>query len=427
MERIKIAICGRTNVGKSTLFNALLGKRKAVVDDTPGVTRDLNYGVCQFFGKEFLLVDTGGLDAYRDGISKLAREFSKRAISESDVLIFVMDLSQGLTHSDKEFLNEIRRYQKPIFYVLNKADKGKEKFYEFFELGVDKFYLVSAKKKEGLRNLMRDVSELTKSTEKEEIPEKETTRVAIIGRPNVGKSLLLNRMAGYMRAIVSDIPGTTRDSIDTLIELPTNRYLVIDTAGLRRKSRVDTKLEAYSITRSTKAIEESDVVFLVIDGKEGVTAQDKRLASLVERKGKGIVIVVNKWDLVENREPVSKKIKEDLSFISYAPFAFVSALTGKRVHHLFELAKAVKESGETKIPTHKVTRFLREAISSNKISPDVKLYYCTQIGILPPTFLLFMNRDENEIKESYKRYIVNSLRKLYDFFGNPIRIVIKKR
>lgn len=430
-----IAIVGRPNVGKSTLFNRLTKTRDAIVHDMPGVTRDRNYGDVDWYGKVFTLIDTGGFEPVaEDRILVQMREQAQLAIEEADAILFIMDGKEGLTPSDEAVADILRSVKKPVFYVVNKIDgeSQEENAYEFYRLGIDKLYTIAAEHKRGLDDLMRDV--LADFPEKEEIEEGDRVRVSIIGRPNVGKSSLINRLLGTERLLVSDVPGTTRDSIDTLLEKGDKKYLLVDTAGIRRKSKVSERLEKYTIVKALTSIERSDVVVLLIDASEGVTEQDVKVAGYAHEKGRACVIAVNKWDLIEkDNSSVGKfvdQIRIKLKYLDYALIIFISALTGQRAAKVLQLVDEVFIQYRKRVPTGELNRVIEEAEKRHH-PPSyqgnyVKFYYTAQVSVSPPTFVLFTNHPRG-IHFSYERYLENQIRGAFGFEGTPIRLYFKER
>ncbi len=431
-----VAIVGRPNVGKSTLFNRIAGGRKAIVFNEPGVTRDRNYVDVDWGDVQFTLIDTGGFEPVsKDRIYVQMREQCELAIEEADAILFVMDGRQGLTPSDKEITNLLRRQEKPVFYVVNKIDgpQHEEKVYEFHGLGVESLYSISAEERYGVEDLIDEVvRHLPKSEQGPE--DEEGTRVSVIGRPNVGKSSLINRLLGYKRVLVDEVPGTTRDAIDTAIVKDGRRYMLIDTAGIRRKSRISLKLEKYSIVEALRTIDRSDVVLLMLDSTEGVTDQDARIGGFIHEKGKGCILVVNKWDLIEKDsktlEDVEEKVYENLKYLSYAPILFISALTGQRVGKILDLVDQVAEQTRKRIPTGSLNRHFGQWIE--RVQPPlyrsrrIKLNYITQVSTAPPTFVIHTNFPQG-IHFSYERYLINQMREAFSFEGVPIRLYFRKK
>lgn len=431
-----VAIIGRPNAGKSTLFNKLSGRREAIVFGEPGVTRDLNYSDVEEGGKAFVLIDTGGFPAKTaDTILKQVRERTQLAIEEADVIVLLFDGRVGPTYEDEVLVEMLRPVKKPVIYAVNKIDtkRQEEGYAEFYSLGIKSLIPVSAETGQGLNDLADEiVAKLPVWEVKEE--EEERIRVAIVGRPNVGKSSILNRLIGKQRALVSDVPGTTRDPVDAPFDFDGKRYLFIDTAGIRRKSKVSLTVESFSVMEAIKTLERCDVAVLVIDGKDGVTMQDEKIAGLMEDRKRPAIIAVNKWDVVEKDAKTAdyaiKTIREKLPFISYAPVLFISALTGQRVERIFRAVNEVYEKSKVKLQTRALNKFLGDALSEN--SPpsyrgkEVKLYYITQTGTKPPSFTVFVNHAEG-VKEPYRRYLVNRLREAFGLENVPMRLHIKKR
>ncbi|MCC6790491.1 MAG: ribosome biogenesis GTPase Der [Thermomicrobiales bacterium] len=441
MTRPIVAIVGRPNVGKSTLFNRLVGERRAIVEDQPGTTRDRVYGVSDWGGIEFTVVDTAGLQDVDETlletnaeIARFTREQARTAIDEADVIVFMVDTKTGVTAGDHEVADLLRRTDKPTILVANKADSAqrRELALEFYELGLGEPIAVSSYHGGGTGDLLDKVVE--NLPEFEEVPETEGPRIAIVGRPNVGKSRLLNALMGQERSIVSDVPGTTRDSVDTQLVWAGQPLTLIDTAGIRRRGRIDHGIEQFSVLRSMRAIDRSDVVLLVIDATESFTAQDLHIAGYVEEQKKGMVVVVNKWDLIEKdsstMEEYRAKAKEALDFMPYAPLTFISAKFGQRVQQVLELALTVVEERSKRVPTAALNKLLRDAVANHpppsKPGKWVKFYYVTQADVSPPTFIFFVN-DPSQIHFSYRRYLENLLREQFGFTGNPMRLSFRGR
>ena len=431
-----VAIVGRPNVGKSTLFNRLLGRRKAIATDERGVTRDLNFEDVEEKGIPFTLVDTGGFEPKAEGfIMKKVREQSSVAIEDAELIVFLMDAREGATHDDKEIVDILRKSGKPVLYAVNKVESKKlaDDMADFHALGLKELFTVSAEHGEGVYELLDAIlSHLPKPEEGTE--DEEGLRVALVGRPNAGKSSILNKFLNKERSIVSDIPGTTRDSVDTPFEYESIKYTFIDTAGIRKKNRVSRKVETYCVMEAVRSIDRCHVACLVIDGKDGVKAQDERIAGIIERRGKGCVIVVNKWDIVEKDTHTTVKfteaIFERIPFLSYAPVVFVSALTGKRLPNILEAVQIVVGQLNSRTTTNALNKVF-EGIKARNPPPlhmgrQVKLYYITQTGVRPPTFVVFSNRPEG-LPESYRRYVVNRLRELLDIENVCIRLYFRKR
>jgi GTP-binding protein len=431
-----IAIVGRPNVGKSTLFNRILGGRKAIVWNEPGVTRDRNYADAEWDGKGFILIDTGGFEPIsKDRIFVQMREQCELAMEEADIILFVMDGKEGLMPSDREIADILRRLNKPVFYLINKIDspKDEDKIFEFYELGIEKIYPISAEHRRGLDELMEEVSHFLLEGEEEESNEW-ITRVAVLGRPNVGKSSLINRILGYKRVIVDEAPGTTRDAIDTHFKRDGKHYVLIDTAGIRRKSRISLRLEKYSIMEALRTLDRCDVALLLLDPREGVTDQDARIGGFIHEKGKGCILLVNKWDLIEKDSHTAneyrRRIYDELKYLSYAPILFISALTGQRVMKVLDMVDHVAEQAKKRIPTSQLNRSLAEWVErtpppSYQTHP-VKLNYITQVKVKPPTFVISTNFPEG-IHFSYERYLMNQIREAFGFEGVPIRLLFKKK
>jgi GTP-binding protein len=436
-----VAIVGRPNVGKSTLFNRLVGERRAIVQDEPGTTRDRVYGTSDWGGIEFTVVDTGGLIDDQEiatsssaEIARHTKEQATSAIDEADVIVFVVDAKAGVTAGDHEVAELLRRADKPTVLAANKADslERRDNAVEFFELGLGEPIAISAYHGSGTGDMLDRIVEGLPDAEVEE--ETEGPRIAIAGRPNVGKSRLLNALLGQERAIVSDVPGTTRDSLDTQLTWAGQPMTLIDTAGIRRRGRVEQGIERFSVLRSMRAIDRSDVVVLVIDATEGFTAQDLHIAGYVEDQKKGMVLVVNKWDLVEKdgrtMDEYRAKAQESLSFMPFVPLVFISAKFGQRVHQVLETALIVVGEREKRISTAGLNKLLREAVASHppasKPGKWLKFYYATQADVAPPTFVFFCN-DPDHIHFSYRRYLENKIRDEWGFVGTPIRMSFRSR
>ncbi len=437
MARPLIAIVGRPNVGKSMLFNRLAGKRLSIVEDTPGVTRDRLYAECEWRGRKFDMVDTGGIEPRTDSeILTFMREQAQIAIGAATVIVLVTDIRTGVTAADKDVANMLLRSKKPVVLAVNKADSTgavDPAVYEFYSLGLGDPIPVSAIHGHGTGDMLDACFEyFPPEGEKEE--EDDRIKVAVIGKPNVGKSSLINRILGEKRVIVSDVAGTTRDAVDSLYENEHGRYLLIDTAGIRRKSRVDERVEKFSVLRAQMAIERADVCLILIDGRDGVTEQDTKIAGLAHEAGKASIIVVNKWDLVEKEtgtmEKMRKEIMRDLSFMSYAPILFISALTGQRTDRIFELINFVNDQSSMRISTGMLNSVLADAQARVQPPTDkgrrLKIYYMTQTGVKPPCFVIFCNSREL-FHFSYQRYIENQIRAVFGLEGTPVRIVIRQK
>ena len=437
MARPLVAIVGRPNVGKSMLFNRLVGQRLSIVEDTPGVTRDRLYAECEWCGRKFDIVDTGGIEPMTDSeILLFMREQAQIAINAADVIVLVTDIRTGVTAADKDVANMLLRSRKPVVLAVNKADStGAEDpaLYEFYSLGLGDPIAVSAVHGPGTGDLLDEcVRYFPEAEEEDEAPD--YVKVAVIGKPNVGKSSLINRILGEKRLIVSNVAGTTRDAVDTLFENETGKFMFIDTAGIRRKSKVDERIEKFSVMRAQLAIERADVCLIMIDARDGVTEQDTKIAGLAHEAGKASIIVVNKWDLVDKEtgtmEKMRKDIMRDLSFMSYAPIVFISAMTGQRTDRLFELINFANDQSHMRITTGMLNNVLADAQARVQPPTDkgrrLKIYYMTQTGICPPNFVIFCNSREL-FHFSYQRYIENQIRAVFGLEGTPIRIVIRQK
>ena len=438
MSRPLVAIVGRPNVGKSMLFNRLVGKRLSIVEDTPGVTRDRLYAECEWCGRKFDMVDTGGIEPSTDSeILLFMREQAQIAINAADVIVLVTDIRTGVTAADKDVANMLLRSKKPVILAVNKADSTgpmeDPAVYEFYELGLGDPISVSAVHGHGTGELLDACVALFPPQEEEE-EDDDSIKVAVIGKPNVGKSSLINCILGEKRVIVSDMAGTTRDAVDTPFENEKGKYVFIDTAGIRRKSKVDERVEKFSVMRAQLAIERADVCVIMIDARDGVTDQDTKIAGLAHEAGKASIVVVNKWDLVEKEtgtmEKMRKDVMRDLSFMSYAPVLFISAMTGQRTERLFELINYVNEQSNLRISTGMLNDVLADAQARVQPPTDkgrrLKIYYMTQTGVKPPNFVIFCNSREL-FHFSYQRYIENQIRSVFGLEGTPIRIVIRQK
>ncbi|MFN8660853.1 MAG: ribosome biogenesis GTPase Der [Thermomicrobiales bacterium] len=436
-----VAIVGRPNVGKSTLFNRLIGERRAIVEDEPGTTRDRVYGTTDWGGVEFTIIDTGGLQDDQelvgeptDVLARHTRDQAHAAIAEADVIVFMVDGKAGMNAGDHEVAEILRRADKPTILVANKAESAdrRDAVYEFYELGLGDPLAISSYHGTGTGDLLDRIVEALPAVEEDE--EIEGPAIAIVGRPNVGKSRLLNALIGQERSIVSDIPGTTRDSLDTVLEWAGQPVTLIDTAGIRRRGRIDRGIEQYSVLRSMRAIDRADVVLLVIDATEGFTAQDLHIAGYVAEQKKGIVVVVNKWDLVEKDSSTMDEFREEarrqLDFMPYAPLVFVSAKFGQRVHQVLDTALAVVSERHKRVPTAALNKMLKEAVAAHpppsKPGKWLKFYYATQADISPPTFIIFVN-DPTQIHFTYRRFLENQLRDAFGFTGTAIRLSFRGR
>lgn len=438
MAKPVVAIVGRPNVGKSTLFNKLIGARLSIVDDTPGVTRDRIYGDCEWLNHKFLLVDTGGIEPRSDDvILSQMRSQAQIAIDTADVIIFVCDLKTGIVASDEEVAAMLLKSNKPLVLCVNKCDSIGEpepEFYEFYNLGLGDPIAVSSVHGHGTGDLLDEVIRYFPEQDDETDDDDEVIHVAIIGKPNVGKSSLVNKISGTNRAIVSDIAGTTRDTTDTFIENSYGKFNFIDTAGLRRKSRVNDDIEKYSIIRARMAVERANVCVIMIDATEGFTEQDSKVAGIAMEQGKACIIVVNKWDAVEKDSNTMKEFREklavDFSFISYAPILFISAKTGQRIDKLYEMITFVHSQNSMRVSTGKLNEVLATATARVQPPTDkgrrLKIYYMTQASTRPPTFVFFVNRADL-FHFSYQRYLENQLRDIFGLDGTPVRFIIRER
>ena len=437
MGKAILAIVGRPNVGKSTLFNTLAGEKISIVEDHPGVTRDRIYADVTWLNHSFSMIDTGGIEMdSKDKMLKHMRERADSAIDTADVILFLVDVRQGLVDADFKVADMLRKSGKPVILVVNKVDNF-EKYmpdvYEFYNLGIGDPHPISAASKLGIGDMLDAVMELF-DLEKIEEEEDDRPKIAIVGKPNAGKSSLINNLLGENRVIVSDVAGTTRDAIDTEIVYNGTEYVFIDTAGLRRKSKIKENIERYSIIRTVAAIERSDVVILMIDATEGVSEQDAKIAGIAHDRGRGLIIAVNKWDAIEKDnhtvKEYTKKVRDILSFVPYAEIIFISALTGQRTKKIFDLLETVIENHAMRIQTGVLNEILMEAVALQQPPSDkgkrLKLFYMTQVSTKPPTFVLFVNKKEL-MHFSYQRYIENRIRDTFGFMGTPIRIFIRER
>lgn len=437
MSKPIVAIVGRPNVGKSTLFNALAGEKISIVKDTPGVTRDRIYADVNWLSHTFTLIDTGGIEPEsKDIILSQMREQAQIAIDTADVIIFITDVRQGLVDSDSKVADMLRRSKKPVILVVNKVDNFEKHLldtYEFYNLGIGEPVPISASGKLGLGDMLDEVvshfdPEMTDESE-DDIP-----KIAVIGKPNVGKSSIVNKLLGENRVIVSDIAGTTRDAIDTVIEHNGKEYTFIDTAGLRRKSKVKEELERYSIIRTVTAVDRADMAILVIDAVEGVTEQDAKIVGIAHDRGKGIIIAVNKWDAIEKDDKTiykfTNRVRETLSFIPYAEILFISAETGQRLGRLFDTIDMVLENQTMRVQTGVLNEIMTEAVALQQPPSDkgkrLKLFYITQVSVKPPTFVIFVN-DKELMHFSYTRYLENRIRDTFGFRGTSLKFIIRER
>ena len=436
MSKPVVAIVGRPNVGKSTFFNYIVGKRISIVEDEPGVTRDRIYSESTWRGRTFTLIDTGGIEPEsEDVILSQMREQANIAMDIADVIVFITDIKQGVTAADKDIALMLKKSKKPVILVCNKADnygKMSEDIYEFYNLGLGDPHPISSVNAIGIGDALDIIcDELPEAKEDEE---EDVIKVAIIGKPNVGKSSLVNKILGENRVIVSDIAGTTRDAIDSKYENEFGKYVFIDTAGIRRKSKVEERIEKFSVMRSLLAVERADVCLLMIDANEGVTEQDKKIAGEAHEAGKGVIIVINKWDEYEKDTNTTEKYKKivysELAYLSYAPIIFISAKTGQRVHKLFEMINMVASQNAMRVSTSVLNQVLNEAIAIVQPPTDkgkrLKIYYMTQASTKPPTFVVFVN-DKKLFHFSYERYLVNQIRKEFGLTGTPVRMITRER
>ncbi|MDO4621661.1 MAG: ribosome biogenesis GTPase Der [Eubacteriales bacterium] len=437
MSKPIVAIVGRPNVGKSTLFNSLAGERISIVKDTPGVTRDRIYADVTWLTKQFTIIDTGGIEPdSSDIILSQMREQAMIAMETADVIIFLTDVRQGLVDADMQVATMLRKSKKPVVLAVNKVDNYKQQsmeVYEFYNLGLGDPYPVSAEGKQGMGDLLDAVIAHFPDRSGEE-EEDENPKIAVVGKPNVGKSSIINKLLGNNRVIVSNIAGTTRDAIDTTIKRNGKEYTFIDTAGLRRKSKIKEDLERYSIIRTVSAVERCDVAVIVIDAEEGITEQDAKIAGIAHNQGKGLIVAVNKWDAVEKNDKTMKefteKVRGTLSFAYYAEIIFISALTGQRLPKLFETVDEILESRNQRIATGVLNEILTEAVAMQQPPSDkgkrLKIYYMTQVAVEPPTFVIFVN-DKKLMHFSYQRYIENRIRDAFGFKGTAIHFIIRER
>ena len=437
MSKPVVAIVGRPNVGKSTLFNVLAGDKISIVKDTPGVTRDRIYADVSWLDNDFTIIDTGGIEPDSgDVILSQMREQAQIAIDTADVIIFITDVHQGLVDSDAKVADMLRRSGKPVVLAVNKVDsiqKYMMDVYEFYNLGIGEPFAISAANRQGLGDMLDEVvkhfPEDTREDEDSDIP-----KIAIVGKPNVGKSSLINKLLGEDRVIVSDVAGTTRDAVDTKVTWNEKDYIFIDTAGLRRKAKVKEEIERFSVIRTVTAVERADVVVVMIDASEGVTEQDAKIAGIAHEKGKGVIIAVNKWDAIEKNDKTiykhTNRIREVLSFMPYAEIVFISARTGLRISRMFETLDAVIENQTMRIQTGVLNEILAEAVAMQQPPSDrgrrLKIFYMTQVAVKPPTFVIFVN-DKELMHFSYTRYLENKIRDAFDFGGTPLKLIVRER
>ncbi len=436
MKKPVVAIVGRPNVGKSTLFNRFIGERRAIVEGTPNLTRDRIYGNAKWQNQEFIVVDTGGIEPDpEDNIKSLVLFQAKQAIAEADLLLFVVDNRAGLTAQDEEIANLLRNSQKEIIIVANKTEEFTEENqpWEFYSLGFDTVIPISAEHGKNVGELYETITTHLPEQKEEDISE-EILQIAIVGKPNVGKSSLINYVLGQERVLVSAEPGTTRDAVDTMVEVNNNKFNLIDTAGLRKKSQVDWSVEYYSNLRSIKAMDRADVVLMMIDAKEGITSQDKKIVGYAHDEGKPIILAVNKWDSIEKDDNTAREYQEEiyyqLKFLNYAPVIFISALTGQRVEEIFQLAEYVFDQASLRAKTGLLNEVIQDAVQL-KQPPSykerrLKIYYATQTAVRPPTFIFFVN-DPELVHFAYQRYLENALRESFGFIGSPIWLKFRKR
>lgn len=432
-----VAVVGRPNVGKSTLFNALVGSRISIVKDTPGITRDRIYADVTWLNYSFTLIDTGGIEPdSKDIILSQMREQAQIAIDTADVILFMVDVKQGLVDADAKVADMLRRSKKPIILVVNKVDSYEKMMldvYEFYNLGIGEPMAISAANRQGIGEVLDEVVSHFADDTAEDV-EDERPRIAIVGKPNVGKSSLINKLLGENRLIVSDIAGTTRDAVDAEVTYNGKEYIFIDTAGLRRKNKIKEELEQYMIVRTVSAVERADIVILLIDALEGVTEQDAKIAGIAHERGKGIIIAVNKWDALEKDDKTiyrfTEKVRQILSFMPYAEITFISAKTGQRIGKLYELIDMVEQNQSMRVATGVLNEIMAEAVALQQPPSDkgkrLRLYYITQVAVKPPTFVIFVN-DKQLMHFSYTRYIENKIRDTFGFKGTPLHFIIRER
>ena len=432
-----VAVVGRPNVGKSTLFNALAGSRISIVKDTPGITRDRIYADVTWLNYSFTLIDTGGIEPdSKDIILSQMREQAQIAIDTADVILFMVDVKQGLVDADAKVADMLRRSKKPIILVVNKVDSYEKMMldvYEFYNLGIGEPMAISAANRQGIGEVLDEVVSHFADDTAEDV-EDERPRIAIVGKPNVGKSSLINKLLGENRLIVSDIAGTTRDAVDAEVTYNGKEYIFIDTAGLRRKNKIKEELEQYMIVRTVSAVERADIVILLIDALEGVTEQDAKIAGIAHERGKGIIIAVNKWDALEKDDKTiyrfTEKVRQILSFMPYAEITFISAKTGQRIGKLYELIDMVEQNQSMRVATGVLNEIMAEAVALQQPPSDkgkrLRLYYITQVAVKPPTFVIFVN-DKQLMHFSYTRYIENKIRDTFGFKGTPPHFIIRER
>ncbi|MBE6033658.1 ribosome biogenesis GTPase Der [Aminipila sp.] len=436
MSKPLVAVVGRPNVGKSTFFNRVVGRRVSIVEDTPGVTRDRIYAEAEWCGTHFALIDTGGIEPNTsDVILAQMREQAEIAMDTSDIILFMVDGKDGLTHADTEVAGMLRRTGKPVLVIANKIDNPKnvpDYFYDFYELGLGEVLPISSANMLGIGDVLDRIVENFPEGEFED--DDDITKIAVIGKPNVGKSSIINKLVGENRVIVSNIAGTTRDSIDTPFEWQGEEFILIDTAGIRRKSKVTENIERYSVIRAVAAIERCDVCLLMIDAVEGITEQDKKIAGVAHEAGKGLMVVVNKWDLIEKdnhtMKNYEKEIAKELPFMSYAPAVFISVLTGQRVDNVMTMAKSIAETRAMRVPTGQLNSLIADATMLQPPPSDkgkhLKIYYATQVGVKPPLFSFQINK-RDLMHFSYARYLENKIRDAYGFKGTSLKFVFREK
>ncbi len=435
MARPLVAIVGRPNVGKSALFNRIIRTRASIVDDMPGITRDRLYAQAEWCGRAFTLIDTGGIEACPDdSIAAQARRQAQMAIEQADTVLFVVDARTGITSEDDDVADILRKSGKPVIVVASKVDDPSHMDYGLYSLGLGELLPTSAVHGTGIGDLLDAVVRSFPDDEGQPEQDEDAIRVAVIGRPNVGKSSLVNRILGEERSIVSEVPGTTRDAVDAICEFEGNRYIIVDTAGIRRRGRVDVGIEKYSVLRALGAVERCDVAITVVDGTEEPSAQDTKIAGYAHEAGKAAVVAVNKWDIVERDDTTARdfeqKLRSLLSFMPYAPIVFVSALTGRRIGNLLGAVKSSSAQHRKRVQTAMVNRVVQDAVLRNPPPPDhgreIRMYYATQVSAGPPRFVVWVNRPEC-VHFSYKRYLENALRDAFGFSGTPIRVLLRQR
>ncbi|WP_158735320.1 ribosome biogenesis GTPase Der [Alteribacillus sp. YIM 98480] len=435
MPKPVAAIVGRPNVGKSTIFNRIVGERQAIVEDIPGVTRDRIYSKAEWLNREFHVIDTGGIEIGNEPLLEQMREQAQIAIDEADVIIFLVNGRDGMTGADEEVASILHRSKKPVVLGVNKIDnfEMQDKVYEFYALGTGEVFGISGAHGLGLGDLLDEVVRHFPADQEEEY-EEDTIRMAVIGRPNVGKSSLVNAVLGEERVIVSDIPGTTRDAVDTVFEKDDQEYVLIDTAGMRKRGKVYESTEKYSVLRALRAMERSDVVLMVINGEEGIREQDKKIAGYAHEAGRAMLIVVNKWDVIEKDDKTmaryTEKIRDEFQFLSYAPVLYLSAKTKHRLQHLLPAVKQAADNHNLRVPTNVLNDVIMDAVIINPTPTEnnrrLRINYATQVAVAPPTFVLFVN-DPELLHFSYKRYIENKLREAFHFEGTPLKIIARKK